>query len=339
MRSQINENLNREDIYYIEIYLQNISRLNKSVHTIRNYRADIEKFCKWLYTTKHIGLKKVNGETISEYKEFLMKGGDIYQELFRSKSQIEFILWFSLIVSQTIFKKRHQKRLIFKQAPMSVSSRRRHLSSLKNFFEYLKETHEDYSKTKFQKNPVKSKIHSITLKDVDVVSTKMITPAEFEKIYHLCFRTKDRLMLDLLYHGGLRLSELCHLKKIDFDPENHSISFIRKGGSRHNLYIKNAQLIFSNFQFLISHEEIPSQYVFHNNKGEAYSIKSTYNQIMKILKKGNIRKEITPHSFRKACATNLYRESLDLLYVRDYLNHSDAKVTQTYIVTDNFLAI
>ena len=56
-----------------------------------------------------------------------------------------------------------------------------------------------------------------------------------------------------------------------------------------------------------------------------------YNRITNILKKCNLPEELTPHSFRRACATNLYIETKDLLLVRDYLNHHDAKVTQTYI--------
>ena len=35
--------------------------------------------------------------------------------------------------------------------------------------------------------------------------------------------------------------------------------------------------------------------------------------------------------FSEARATNLYLRTKDLLFVRDYLNHKDAKVTQTYI--------
>ena len=53
---------------------------------------------------------------------------------------------------------------------------------------------------------------------------------------------------------------------------------------------------------------------------------------MKIIERATLEiSDITPHSFRKACATELYMKSKDLLYVRDYLNHKDAKVTQTYI--------
>ena len=47
---------------------------------------------------------------------------------------------------------------------------------------------------------------------------------------------------------------------------------------------------------------------------------------MKILKDSGCNGSLGPHSFRKACATNLYLRHKDLLLVRDYLNHKDAKV-------------
>lgn len=326
--------ISNENNFYLQNYLQNLSAKNKSSHTIKNYRADIEKFFYWIEHHKKISITKVQGDTITEYKDFLMTGGQVFQRLNHAQSKAEFLLWIGLYIQQAFFKPTGPKKLLLFQNPMSVASRRRHLSSLKNFFEYLKEANEDKNK-KFLRNPVKSKIHGITLKDVDVENTKMISAQEFNKVYEIAFKTRDRLILDLMYHGGLRLSELCFIKKLDFEIENKAIRFIRKGGSRHLLYINKSELIFKNFLFIIAQDNSPSEYLFHNNQGEPYNPKTIYNQIMKLLKKANVRSEITPHSFRKACATNLYIKSKDLLLVRDYLNHADAKVTQTYIELNN----
>ena len=323
-----------ENNFYLQDYLQNLNAKNKSSHTIKNYRADIEKFFYWLEHHKKISISKVNGDTISEYKEFLINGGPIFQRMRYSQSKTEIFLWIGLFIQQAFFRPANPSKILLMQNPMSVASRRRHLSSLKNFFEYLKEANEDKNK-KFLKNPVKSKIHGITLKDADVDNTKMITADEYERVYQQAFKTRDRLLLDLMYHGGLRLSELCFLKKLDFEIENKAIRFIRKGGSRHLLYINKSELIFKNFLFLINQDQTNSEFVFHNKQGRPYNPKTIYNQIIKLLQRSNIRREITPHSFRKACATNLYIKSKDLLLVRDYLNHSDAKVTQTYIELNN----
>jgi integrase/recombinase XerC len=285
---------------------------------------------------EQLKIEKVNGETIGKYKEFLGNGGNVNQEVVRNGENpgTIFLLWFKFIIGKAFFKKRTEKYLLFFQSPMSVSSRRRHLSSLKNFFEYLKETHEDTS-DKFSKNPVKSKIHAITLKEIDVVPTTMIDKADFKKIEEQTFRTSERLILYLLYYGGLRLSELCELKISNFDRASRTITFNRKGGYVHMLVIQKDELIFKNFNFYVGINEFNKIFLFQTKKGKAYSPKAMYNKIIKIIERAipnnEITTRITPHSFRKACATELYLKSKDLLYVRDYLNHKDAKITQTYI--------
>lgn len=313
----------------MDAYLHNLSRLNKSAHTINNYRADLIKFFTWIEHIEQKQITKANAETIGRYKEFLSLGGPVYRQINRTP-QLFFLMWLKFAFLGGRFKKRSEKSLLYFQGPMSVASRRRHLSSLKNFFQYLKEVNEDTS-DKFKNNPVKSKIHAITLKDIDVTPTKMLTKEEFKLIEEKTFRTKERLMLYLLYYGGLRLSELCYLKISNFDVANKVITFVRKGGSIHTLAVIKNDLIFKNYQFYLTQYNFQSDYLFQNKNGRPYSLKTFYNQIMKIINRAAVSSDITPHSFRKSCATNLYLKTKDLLYVRDYLNHSDAKVTQTYI--------
>lgn len=317
-------------------YLQNLRRLNKSEHTIKNYRADLIKFFDWLEHDQKLKIDKVNGEIIGRYKEFLGIGGSVHQEIVRNpqSNNGKILNWFKKIIGKALFKKRVEKYLLFYQDPMSVSSRRRHLSSLKNFFEYLKESHEDHS-NKFLKNPVKSKIHAITLKEIDVVPTTMIAKEDFKKIEEQTFRTNERLILYLLYYGGLRLSELCSLKISNFDKVSRTITFERKGGYVHTLVIQKDELIFKNLNFYLENTKLVGDFLFQTKEGRPYSPKAMYNKIIKIIERAipdNARTTmITPHSFRKACATELYLKSKDLLFVRDYLNHKDAKITQTYI--------
>lgn len=316
----------------LEEYLTNLSRLNKSPHTIKNYRADLEKFFIWLNQNKSIEIHKVNSDTINDYKDFLQNGGAFYQTKLPNKSA-QILFWFSTALLTAFFKKSHRTNsILFYQSPIGVNSRRRHLSSIKNFYEYLKQAYEDKS-NKFQKNPIKSKIHTIILKDVDIEHTKIISSQDFQLIYEKSFRTKERLILDLLYYGGFRLSELCSLKILDFDFESRSITFIRKGGSRHKLYIENHQTIFQNLNYYLRERKDNSEFLFAGNGHQSISQKAMYNLIKKMIMRAQVSNEISPHSFRKACATNLYKKTKDLLFVRDYLNHSDAKVTQTYIDT------
>jgi len=317
---------------HVSNYLFNLKRLNKSDHTVKNYRADLNKFFDWIEHHQKIKITKINGEVIGKYKNYL--SGEVSPSNHSEDSGIK-VAWSFL---KRMFKKKEKiHHGLVKIDPLSVSSKRRHLSSLKNFFEYLKETHEDHS-NKFLKNPVKSKIHAITLKDIDVVPTAMVSRENFKKIEEKTFRTSERLILYLLYYGGLRLSEVCELKINDFDPQTKTMTIKRKGGSIHTYSPLKADLIFKNLNYLLSslgENEFHKVYLFQNKKGGPLGTKAMYNKIIKMIERAipdnQINYKISPHSFRKACATELYLKSKDLLYVRDYLNHKDAKVTQTYI--------
>ena len=307
---------------WLQHYLENCRQINRSEHTIKNYRADLRKFFTWFEANHNHLITRADGSTITIYKDFLTKGGTIFR---RKKGKV-------LNRLMRIFKK--PKRIdsppLLVQVPLSVGSRKRHLSSVSNFFEYLKQTHEDHSKL-FAKNPVKPKIHSIRLKEMDVNPTMNLRRNDWDKIHDSVYRTRERLIIYLLYWGGLRLAELCNLKVSNFDFKERSLKLIRKGGRVHHLTFFKGDLIFGQLDFYLKNRHLDSDFLFTNSKGSKITEKTMYNLIMRILKKAGTCEGLTPHSFRKACATNLYLKYKDLLLVRDYLNHKDAKVTQTYI--------
>ena len=139
-------------------------------------------------------------------------------------------------------------------------------------------------------------------------------------------------MVNLLYYGGLRLHELVLLRVENLNREAGMITFRRKGGSIHQLQIQNPRQVFFLLFEYIKNREVDSQYVFANRKGGKISIRAMHYEIERFFQQCACpTMGLTPHSFRKACATNLYKKTKDLLFVRDYLNHVDAKVTQTYI--------
>ena len=315
------------------MYIENCRQLNKSEHTIKNYRADLLKFLTWYESHHRANISKAKGETIGHYKDFLSKGGRVYSSL---SGKEKFLSHFKKTFL-SLFKRKNPTthtslptRLLFEQRPLAVGSRRRHISAVKNFFEFLKQSHEDKGKL-FSKNPVKSKIHAIKLKEMDVTPTKNLRRDDWEKLEKMVIKPKERLIIHLLYWGGLRLSELSNLKVSDFDTKNKTIKFIRKGGYVHTLIVQKAHDIFYNLDYHLLQREVESDFIFTNKQGNQVSTKTMYNLIMRLLVQAGCRDGLTPHSFRKACATNLYIKHQDLLLVRDYLNHSDAKITQTYI--------
>ncbi len=297
-------------------YLENCAQVNRSIHTIKNYEADLKKFLKWFEANHTFPISKATGDTITQYRDYL--AGKVSK-----KSKPQFFKIFD------IFKKKNEAPYMAPEV-LSIASQKRHLSSISNFFEFLKQTHEDNSRI-FLKNPVKSKLHTIKLKEVDVQNTLNLRRKDWDRIQTTVHRTRERLIVYLLYYGGLRLSELSHLKVDNFDLKDQSIKFARKGGYIHHLRPQKGDLIFAQLDYFLKNRKVDSEFLFASKSGKRLSTKALYNLIMKIFAKSGCTEGLTPHSFRKACATNLYLKTKDLLLVRDYLNHKDAKVTQTYI--------
>lgn len=317
-----------EDIFLIEEFLENLKKQNKSPQTVLSYAHDLKRFLEWLSFSREKSLKELRAKDISEYVQFLKSGGFLYQTKKPQNLLERFSLFFK--TKKVFYKKRDS---------LSINAQKRHLSTIKNFFQFLKETNEEKGKN-FLTNPVKSKIHHIRLKDHDITPTPMLSREDFLLLEEKIYRTKERLILYLLYFGGLRLSELGQLRFKDFSLEAKSIRLHRKGGDIHQLKIEKAEKVFHQFEFYLktkleneqlNHERIKEQFLFTNNQGNRLTERALFNLIKKMLKRAGLSEEISPHSFRKACATELYLKTKDLLLVRDYLNHSDAKVTQTYI--------
>lgn len=341
---------------WLEQYLANCLQANKSPHTILNYRTDISRFIYWLENVQNSQLPKVDSTTIADYKEFLSRGGQVvikrptlsrvnfYQKLkspiVRILKKLSFKIFRRKQPSTTTIEISKSGKILSKtpiqqgthiQNPLGISSKRRHLSSLKNFFQFLKESHEDHSDL-FQINPVKQKLHGIRLKEEDVQNTPLLTIDDWRAIKDWTHRPRERLVAFLLYYGGFRLSELSSLKWEDFNEELGSVKFRRKGGYIHTLFIRHKKDIFHHLSRYSDSLNSNGKFLFPGRGENAITPRAMSNLVSKILIQAKCpSKNLSPHSFRKACATNLYYRTKDLLLVRDYLNHNDAKVTQTYI--------
>jgi integrase/recombinase XerD len=306
-------------------FIKNCQLMNRSAHTLKNYNADLDKFFIWYESHYYKLITKMSAQIITEYKEFLTHGGE-----FKLRKKIKGLSWLISRIGSIFQKKSIDNRKIT-QIPLAVASRKRHLSTLKNFFEFLKQTYEEKDKH-FLKNPVKPKLHNIKLKDIDINHTKMLCQEDWNILNENIQSPEDRLLIQLMYYGGLRLHEVCNLKKEDIDFENRALHLNRKGGKRHRLIPYQKSEIFYLSKILL--QKYPAtKYLFSSksNFTTAASVRTMHSKVKRIFINSGLKSDLTAHSFRKACATNYYLRTKDLILVRDYLNHLDAKVTQTYI--------
>jgi integrase/recombinase XerC len=307
-----------QSLKLFNLFLDNLKHNNRSEKTVLNYSADLHLFLRWFEVKISRNILNCRPEHIGQYLKYL-SGEE--PELKRKTRTGSWGLWLKRFV---------KKKTDIKSVKLSVNSRKRHLSTVFNFFDFLLDYSERYSK-KLKTNPVRKKLHRIKVKDIDINHTKLITQDQYQQLLTVVPRNQDRLMYQMLFYGGLRLAEVTKLQVKHIDKAQQSLKFYRKGGYYHQLrfYWPKEIIPYLN-QWDQSDWSDPERYLF--GKMKPYTERGMYQKILRHLQKAELgHLSITPHSFRKACASYLYKETKDLLLVRDYLNHKDAQVTQTYI--------
>ncbi len=154
----------------------------------------------------------------------------------------------------------------------------------------------------------------------------VLTKEEITKFIDGCANKKSKLILQLLYSSGLRVSELVNLKKIDLNFNENS-GWVRKGkGKKDRIFIISTKLSKKLRTFC---ERNPKwNYVFSKNKA------LTTRNIQKIIQNTRLRlgfnKSVHPHTFRHSFATHLLDQGVDLRKIQFLLGHSSIATTQIY---------
>jgi integrase/recombinase XerD len=210
---------------------------------------------------------------------------------------------------------------------LSGRSLARHLSALRGFFAFARE------EKIFANNPVKLLENPKIQKNLPEVLTRkeMQTLLEQPDLRDkLGFR--DRTMLELLYASGLRVSELCALRPLDFDPQRGILKIFGKG-SKERLVPMHAEAVKWLEQFIAQWRPAfrpRSGYIFLNRSGKPLSRVGVWKLVQKYALAAGIRREISPHTFRHSFATHLLEGGADLRSVQLLLGHADISATEIY---------
>jgi site-specific recombinase XerD len=159
---------------------------------------------------------------------------------------------------------------------------------------------------------------------------------------------RDKAILDLLFSTGLRVSELCHLKRQDINLEKSEFSVVGKGGKVRVVFL-DSEAKESLKNYLASRND-KNEYLFiaygHTHKPTTDNLqlttgitpRSVQRMIRKYAKAAGITKRVSPHTMRHSFATDLLMSGADIRSVQQLLGHSSITTTQIYThVTDQHL--
>lgn len=213
-------------------------------------------------------------------------------------------------------------------------SQARIISGLRSFFSYM--IFEDYRND----NPMELvEIPKIGRKLPDTLSTD-----EIDKIIGAIDLSsnegeRNRAMLETLYGCGLRVSELVSLKISDLFFEEGFIKVKGKGDKQRFVPIGNLTqkyidmyktLIRSRLSIQKGHEDT----LFLNRRGKQLTRAMIFTIIKDLAVKINLKKTISPHTFRHSFATHLLENGADLRSIQLMLGHESITTTEIYVHLD-----
>lgn len=212
---------------------------------------------------------------------------------------------------------------------ISTRTRARVIASLRQFYNYLE------ANRLIGTNPMEH----VEAPKIERTLPDYLEKDEIKKLFKVFdenhpLELRDKTMFELLYSGGLRISEACALKVSDIDMEHMIVHVIGKGGRERLVpfgemaerllkrYLKEARPVIL--------REDPSPYLFVSKKGSALNRKSAWRLLKRYINRAGIEKNITPHTLRHSFATHLLQNNADLRSVQELLGHMDISTTQIY---------
>jgi integrase/recombinase XerD len=222
---------------------------------------------------------------------------------------------------------------------VNARSQSRVISGLKSFFNYL--IFEDYRKdTPLELIEVpktgRKLPDTLSTEEIDLLIQAInLTSAEGER---------NKVMLETLYSCGLRVSELITLKISDLFFEEGFLKITGKGNKQRFVPIglPTQKLILNYKNFIRTHLSIQKGHedtLFLNRRGKQLTRAMVFTIIKDLAVKIDLKKTISPHTFRHSFATHLLENGADLRSIQLMLGHESITTTEVYMHLDRkFLA-
>lgn len=163
-------------------------------------------------------------------------------------------------------------------------------------------------------------------------SNKLPAVLSRDEIKNLIDKTeniKHRLLIELLYSTGLRLSECVNLKYSDLDL-NEGIGWVRSGkGSKDRIFIISERLRQDILEYTPKNGDNGKGHIFSVN-GKKMSPRAIQYAIKISAKRAGIEKDVHVHTLRHSFATHLLENGTDIRKIQKLLGHSNLQTTQIY---------
>ncbi|MFW6155610.1 MAG: tyrosine recombinase XerC, partial [Planctomycetota bacterium] len=282
-----------------------------SPHTIRGYRSDLEQFCGFLATPPAQLLDEALA--VEDLADPAEADPASISERAKAVTPNEVRAYLS----------------VMRNSGYSTGTVARKLAALRSFYKYL------VRKGVLEASPVgvirTPRRHKRLPACLDVRQIDALMTAADDGTFG---GVRDRAILEVIYSGGLRISELVGLNVGDLDEFGEVIRVVGKGRTErlaalgtHALAALQAYAARRAATFPVASPAAP---LFVNQRGGRLSDRSIRRKLDKYLRFAGLPAGVSPHTLRHSFATHLLENGADLRSVQEMLGHRNLSTTQIY---------
>jgi integrase/recombinase XerD len=214
-------------------------------------------------------------------------------------------------------------------AGLSARSIARHMTTLRNFYNFLHQEGEIQANPTEFLTPPKQWSNLPKYLNRQEIDQLLAAPGAIKAT-----SLRDRAMLELLYATGLRVTELCRLELSNIERDSGVLRVTGKG-NKQRLVPFGESAGESVGQYLTrGRPELlkgrASRFLFVTARGGALTRQGFWKLLGGYGKKAGIFRNLTPHVVRHSFATHLVEGGADLRSVQIMLGHADISTTQVY---------
>ena len=206
----------------------------------------------------------------------------------------------------------------------------RKITTLKSYYKFL------IKEGILRENPMSRVISPKTSKrlPVFVEQSNMIQLFEEVDFGEGFSAVRDRVIMEMFYATGMRLSELINLRQSDLDPFRKAVKVTGKRNKQRIIPLTDKLVNLLQNYMAVKAETYPGEgqdsYLFITDKGEQLYPQFVYRIVHHYLDKVTTIQKRSPHVIRHTFATHMLNNGADLNVIKEILGHANLAATQVY---------